>query len=477
MNVINQLFFAVLISSVTSTLLFGIWYACKNFFMRVNPKMIYTTLRWVCIMYLLPVGYVAIILTNRSWIFFWKSKDWRLVFARTEITTVVLCMIAAIWFVLACALFIYRLVDNMIWCRKLEDNIPEEDEEVIRIFRKVCASLGMKESGLKLFRNVLVTTPMIVGIRNPKVVLPERDYTPEDLEMIFYHELSHRLHGDLGCKVLAIVAMIIHCFNPIVQLLLGEVNLWSECMADVSALEASGNLHHAKLYFDNILRLVPDGKNSERERFLFSTLSQDESVLAKRIDFMKEYQKSKTSGTILTAVEAVAFVGLSISMAFMAGAKVADFHKLLFKNTEERIVKTRVVAEDGTVEHYCKEKALDTENLHVESMLDQNIVPTDRDICYAVFWEVDSNSRYIGGEYDAYEGQQIYVSLIAEPQGKECWAGIIDDEGNACYVAGKNIITHAFKITENHKYRVFVQNNYQDDTKLSLSGSVTYSTP
>lgn len=67
MNLINQLFFAVLISSVNSTLLLFVWRLLRGFFMLVNVKLIYDILRWICIMYILPIEYTAVLFHYRAW--------------------------------------------------------------------------------------------------------------------------------------------------------------------------------------------------------------------------------------------------------------------------------------------------------------------------------------------------------------------------------------------------------------------------
>lgn len=240
--------------------------------MIVNARLVYFTLRWVGIMFLAPIGYLAVLMNYHGW-FRGQSQIWKLAFARTTGLTLVMGIISFVWFTAAVVMTFYFVMSRLNWNRKLEDNIPEDDPIIVRTYQEVCKKLGIRPDSLALNRNVEVSTPCISGWIHPQIILPERDYTKEELEIIFFHELSHHKHNDLRYKALAALIVIIHCFNPAVYYLFRRVNLWSEYMADVTALKASGNFHHAKSYFDNIVNLIPDGRKRQVDNAFVSTLS------------------------------------------------------------------------------------------------------------------------------------------------------------------------------------------------------------
>lgn len=143
MNLINQLFFAVLISSATSTLMIFVWWLLRGFFMVTNAKLIYLTLRWTGIMYLLPIGYIAVLVTYRKW-FQGQSRVWELVFIRAGELTDKLCIAAFIWFAAAVFLIASYMAERAYWNRKLADNILEDDPVITRVYRYVCTKLGIQ---------------------------------------------------------------------------------------------------------------------------------------------------------------------------------------------------------------------------------------------------------------------------------------------------------------------------------------------
>lgn len=452
--------------------------------MLVDARLIYKALRWICMMYMLPFGYAAVLITYHGW-FRGDIRLWKIVFVRSGEITFGVRVVALVWFAIVIALIIFFLLGELRWNLKRRDNILEDDPIAIEIFQQVCDSLGISRGKVKLYRNVLVNTPLVIGWLHPEVLLPENDYTPDDLELIFFHELSHRKQGDLLFKKFVIIVILIHCINPVaVFLLFRTVNLWSECMADLSALETSGNLHRASLYYNKIVELIPHGNNSKQDSLFISTLSKDSKLLARRMNFMLKYLKTKPAGKVYTAVVAAAFVMMSATTAYASGKTVADMHNFIYQNTEEQLNEatessepapgTDVVTEDGMVEHYCNIEDLDMTNMQIVSYPEKDTVTWTAGIYYNIDWDVEANTRYVSGDYTVKSGGKIGASITLSPFQKSCWLGIMNDHGTARYVEGTGALAHVFNISETCKYRVFVQNNYKDGTMIHAKGSFRY---
>lgn len=480
MNLINQLFFAVLISSATSTLMIFVWWLLRGFFMVTNAKLIYLTLRWTGIMYLLPIGYIAVLVTYRKW-FQGQSRVWELVFIRAGELTDKLCIAAFIWFAAAVFLIASYMAERSYWNRKLADNILEDDPVITRVYRYVCTKLGIQPEKLVLYRNVEVNMPCIIGWIHPQVILPEQDYTEEELELIFFHELSHHKHKDLRYKSMVAVVVMVHCFNPFSYFLLRKVNFWSECMADVLALEASGNLHHAKRYFDKIVNLIPDSDKKQVDGTFVSTLCKSKKMIDRRVDFMIKYQKVKSAGKVVTAALAMIFVLASGTTAYASGKTVADLHNVIYQKTEnfvnvkdEAAVGKMVVAEDGLIEYHCKIEDLDKDGLEIVYSPDEDIATIVAGVHYNFDWQVNPNTRHVSGPYTIDTNQKVAVSCTVTPMNKVYCLGIMDDHGNAYYVRGTGGLSHNFSIPERSRYRVFVQNDYTDGTILHATGYFAY---
>lgn len=67
---------------------------------------------------------------------------------------------------------------------------------------------------MMLFRGA--ASPMVIGIFKPLVVLPEIQYSEQELYFILKHELVHLKRRDVLLKLLFVAANAVHWFNPIV---------------------------------------------------------------------------------------------------------------------------------------------------------------------------------------------------------------------------------------------------------------------
>ena len=59
-NILGECFFAALVTSATGTIMFLVWFLCRKFLQNKSPKLVYFMLRWVVVMYVLPITYFAI---------------------------------------------------------------------------------------------------------------------------------------------------------------------------------------------------------------------------------------------------------------------------------------------------------------------------------------------------------------------------------------------------------------------------------
>lgn len=58
-------------------------------------------------------------------------------------------------------------------------------------------------------------SPMLIGLFDPVIVLPDVEYTPTQLEMIIRHELTHLRRNDILYKLLLHIVACVYWFNPL----------------------------------------------------------------------------------------------------------------------------------------------------------------------------------------------------------------------------------------------------------------------
>lgn len=454
MNLISQLFFAVVISSVTGSLLLFIWWAVRRLFMAVNPKLVNVTLRVVSVIYMMPLGYIAIHISENRWL---KGhvRAWNLYFARTKWLTILIQLMAVAWFLIASGFTFLRIMQNLAWCRKLKDNIPIEEELAAEVFSRICQKMGVQQGAVSLQRNPLMVSPMIVKAYHPQIILPEQEYTEDELELIFYHELSHYKHHDLKWKVAVVILTTIQGFNPVARRLLSIVSFWSECMADASALDVSGNIHNARQYFEKIERLLPEIEGKKRDKYLFAALYRDENVMFKRVEFIRCYQHARICSRQAAAAILTCFIFASILLTIITGILMAELHKFIYRATADYVV----MQGKGIPQSRLKEKecVLDVQK---ENLLSVRKRKNEEEIIYHIKCSIEPGKCQVTRSLSVQDGQIMHLSVLAKFGMADYSVGILDEEGNARYVVGKNnAVTHGFLIGETGRYSIFVQNN------------------
>ncbi len=107
------------------------------------------------------------------------------------------------------------------------------DSEGLALFDELKRETGVKHISAMLC--YAVPSPLVVGFIRPTLLLPKDNYTHEELEAIFCHELIHVRRCDLWYKLLLLIARSFHWFNPIVHLMArrGEEDLEISCDEEV----------------------------------------------------------------------------------------------------------------------------------------------------------------------------------------------------------------------------------------------------
>jgi beta-lactamase regulating signal transducer with metallopeptidase domain len=115
------------------------------------------------------------------------------------------------------------------------------------------------ECKIPVYFNTKATTPMLVGLFKPKIILPDREYSDEQLQAVLLHEMTHLRRKDILVKWLSMIACAVHWFNPIVWLVRREIDRACELSCDeavIAKLDASGR----QTYGDTLIYVAADHK-------------------------------------------------------------------------------------------------------------------------------------------------------------------------------------------------------------------------
>jgi beta-lactamase regulating signal transducer with metallopeptidase domain len=130
------------------------------------------------------------------------------------------------------------------------------DQAMMRAVQSCAASLRLRRIPVVL-AGENVTTPAVVGLFRPKLLLPSHVLElcdPREIRLIILHELAHLKRHDIAGNWLIAVASIVHWFNPIVWLAAARMRADRELACDELVLSASSG--EAQAYGRTLLKLI-----------------------------------------------------------------------------------------------------------------------------------------------------------------------------------------------------------------------------
>ena len=142
-----------------------------------------------------------------------------------------------------------------------------------------------KSLGKRIYRGD-VTTPVVVGVLNPRIYLPYSVQEPQ-LSHVLVHENMHIKRKDHLLKLLFYIAVIIHWFNPMVWISYRVLERDMEMACDEAVLERLG-AEEKKNYCESLLNLA-DSKN----HFVGNPVAFGESDVKMRMKNVLNYKKPR----------------------------------------------------------------------------------------------------------------------------------------------------------------------------------------
>jgi len=131
---------------------------------------------------------------------------------------------------------------------------PVDDKEILTILQAVKLEKGINKK-VALKKCEFISTSMIVGFFRPIILLPEKDLSTSELEMIFHHELVHYKRGDLFVKLLSVLATSLNWFNPAVYAMNRAMQADCEVSCDQSVIASIGS-ESKYLYAETVVKMA-----------------------------------------------------------------------------------------------------------------------------------------------------------------------------------------------------------------------------
>lgn len=178
------------------------------------------------------------------------------------------------------------------------------DEAILKKYEALKSEMFI-DAEIPLIISAKVSSPMLLGIFNPCIALPRKNFSEAEADMILRHELIHFKSKDSFKKLFFAAVAALQWFNPFVWLLMREFCRSLECICDENVTKNTDS-QYRKDYCYMLLKTGAQNKMPTAAVNYFST----KEMLKMRIDSVFESNKKK-SGTALVISFTVCIAVLS----------------------------------------------------------------------------------------------------------------------------------------------------------------------
>lgn len=219
-------------------------------------------------------------------------------------------------------LWLFGVVVGLVWqtfiffkFKKQLSNLSEvKDEKILNCFRECKAKLKIKRN-IRVYKCNKIYSPMLIGIFNAKILIPNKEIPLNHLEYIFSHELTHFKRKDLWWKMLSLIAVSLFWFNPFIYFLNKELNRQLEFSCDekiVGNLEVKDRKNYCLAILESIDYSVKPTKN------IGVCLGTTVKKLGKRFTKMLNFKSLKRTTKIISFVLVSVFVTVTATVSIFA---------------------------------------------------------------------------------------------------------------------------------------------------------------
>ena len=412
-------------------------------------------LRFVILSFLIPIVFVSLI----------YAYDDNVTFAQDDPLPYVFGVLLLIWAVgwgkaLIHSIQIHKRLKYLINTACMCEKEVVDTKEIWRKKLKIRQKIEVKYS-------YTIATPIICRVLKPVILLPARDYSREELDVIFVHELMHCKHKDILWKQLCAFTCIVFWWNPLIQRFVYVVDSWNESYCDYAVTQV---LKNKKQYFTTVCRLGI--QPFQKGTYLCAALYEDKNQLKTRIYRIKAMQDTnKKAAAQISAVMILLLVSFGSVVLITQG-----YHRIYMS--------TIMMLGDIQQEIYLKEGGAETRDIimnlkeydHIRWNKKLPVVKMKENIKkgnYNAFFQklksqnrMESNWIYLKkGEIVSFNLQDMQDETLNK-RDTDFISGIMDVNGRERYVMASSQILHDFEVQKEGRYKFFIENRYKSKIKI-----------
>ncbi|MBQ2931762.1 MAG: hypothetical protein IJE62_02825 [Clostridia bacterium] len=197
--------------------------------------------------------------------------------------------------------------------------ILEEEQKRLKISKKIPVRISH-----------IADTPLLTGLFRVMLILPNNNYTDDELHFILRHELIHYKRKDIWYQFLTLIFVSLHWFNPFVYIMAHAIEIDGETSCDEAVLKK--NSYETRVFYGEMLIAFLKTEN-QKKSYLTTTFFGGEKAMKKRLTLIAS-KKLRKKGIAAMAVLMIITVMMSLTVA----ATTIEFvdSKEMVKNSSNR---------------------------------------------------------------------------------------------------------------------------------------------
>ena len=307
------------------------------------------------------------------------------------------------------------------------------DEYVLSLLENLKSQMGItKQIQIYLCRSVC--SPMMIGLINPRILLPTVEQTQDELCFILKHELVHYKRKDLLYKYLVLVATTLHWFNPIVYLIAKAINVQCETSCDAEVLR-SADMNTRQIYGETIIGVVK--YQAKMKTVLSTNFYGGKRDMTKRISSIMDTKKKK-AGIIIAAIALILAISTGLILATTTPAQIeeniyaSNEAEVVDKDTSETDIMpvvpiVDIPAQVGVENRTSISHEIEVPEKDMQFVLRQNFYYDDTPQSFHISFEeaakiaAETIYQEFGVSIDGMTGNMIFLNRVGG-----VWSGFID---------------------------------------------------
>lgn len=205
----------------------------------------------------------------------------KIVLIRGEFSISLNLILGIVWIIGTVFLFIKLAVSYYKTLKTIRGFEPINNPFLQKTLNKICKNYT-KSVKFHLVSSKGISTPLIFGIKNPYIAIPDIELEEKDWYYILSHEVFHYYHKDLMIKLMIELISAIYWWNPFFYLIKGQFYKMIEINVD-RCVTKNWNERQKLEYLECLIHLAKNSKTVKLKKLVAAFKSNNELILSQRV--------------------------------------------------------------------------------------------------------------------------------------------------------------------------------------------------